>query len=121
PDEEQYNLSVASLTGVLQRAAQRRRVAKDGEKSFDRLDRTERTRSDLQDSRSNSVMSTATQNLMPHQTSSLMPGGAKTSPGGKKSGTPNPLSPAAKIDHSLVGNTLMDIVAPRLAQEVSVL
>jgi len=60
-------------------------------------------------------------NVAKHLFLIIWQGGAKTSPGGKKSGTPNPLSPAAKIDHSLVGNTLMDIVAPRLAQEVSVL
>ena len=45
--------------------------------------------------------------------------GPKSSTGGKKAGTPNPLTPAAKMDHSVVGHTLMDIVAPRLAQEVS--
>ena len=67
-------MSVASLTGVLQRAAQRRRLGRESDKSSDRIERMEKTRSDLQDnSRSNSVMSTAaSQYPLTHQSSSAM-------------------------------------------------
>ena len=38
--------------------------------------------------------------------------------GQKKIGTPNPMSGAAKLEHSLVAGSLVEIFTPRLAPEV---
>ncbi len=38
--------------------------------------------------------------------------------GGRKLATPNPLTMAAKAEHALVGMTLLDIIGPRLTEEV---
>ena len=39
---------------------------------------------------------------------------------GRKIGTPNPLTGAAKVEHALVGQILLDMMMPRLDQEVNV-
>ena len=38
--------------------------------------------------------------------------------GGKKPHTPNPISAAAKVEHAIVGQTLIDIIGPRLNHQV---
>ena len=38
--------------------------------------------------------------------------------GGKKPHTPNPISAAAKLEHAIVGQTLIDIIGPRLNHQV---
>ena len=36
-----------------------------------------------------------------------------------KTGSPNPLTTIAKMEHAIVGQALLDIIGPRLAPEVS--
>ncbi len=36
----------------------------------------------------------------------------------RKAGTPNPLSGVAKVEHAIVGQCLLEVIGPRLAQEV---
>lgn len=36
----------------------------------------------------------------------------------KVKGTPNPLTPAARMEHALVGQSLMEVIGPRLQGEV---
>ena len=38
----------------------------------------------------------------------------------KIKGTPNPLTSAARIEHALVGQSLMEVIGPRLQGEVSI-
>ena len=38
--------------------------------------------------------------------------------GGKKPHTPNPISAAAKLEHAIVGQTLIDMIGPKLNLQV---
>ena len=40
--------------------------------------------------------------------------------GGRKPHTPNPISTAAKLEHAIVGQMLIDIIGPRLNQQVMI-
>ena len=62
-----------------------------------------------------------TSNVIP-LISSLPPAISQTAKSGtaptKKGWTPNPLSAVAKMEHAVVGQALMDVIGPRLTQEV---
>ncbi|XP_023932047.1 dynein heavy chain 5, axonemal-like isoform X1 [Lingula anatina] len=109
--ECQHQFSLTALTGVLQRAAQKRKSLKE-EKSFDRLDKKEET----QMSRSNSQASVQLPTMMSTSLTSPAPGQrqADKTTLSRKAGTPNPLTPAAKQEHALVGQALLEVIGPRL-------
>ncbi|ESO89151.1 hypothetical protein LOTGIDRAFT_229063 [Lottia gigantea] len=110
PHEFHYHFTISSLVGVLKRACQKRRYLRD-EKSTEKDKREE--------SRSESVASEATVKLnMPLQSSgpsgmgslAKLPGQAQT----RKAGTPNPMTAAGKLDHSVVCNTIEEVLGPRM-------
>ncbi|XP_055954873.1 dynein axonemal heavy chain 8-like [Patella vulgata] len=113
PSEFHYHFTISALVGVLKRACQKRRFMRD-EKALDKTERRDEFRSD-------SVASEATVKLnMPIQTGGpsgmnsmvKLPGQSQ-----RKTGTPNPMTAAGKLEHSLVCQTIEEMLSPRMAAQ----
>ncbi|WAR07684.1 DYHG-like protein [Mya arenaria] len=101
PPQIQHHFSIEALVGVLRRAMQKRKYIRD-EKTQDKMDmKKEET------SRSNSQASDSRPNL-PQQSSTA---------GHRKTGTPNPMTAAGKLEHALVAQTIEEMISPRLMGE----
>ncbi|XP_064629693.1 uncharacterized protein LOC135488785 isoform X2 [Lineus longissimus] len=146
PEEFQNNFSMTSFIAALNRAGQRRRLTKE-EKSFDKSDsnatkKDEQSRSNSQMSvytanmmtslssasmavapplifeTENDICAYCSTELSRHRLARVggQRGGVGDRPS-RKAGTPNPLSQAAKMEHALVGQALLEILGARLNAE----
>ncbi|KAK6187606.1 hypothetical protein SNE40_005595 [Patella caerulea] len=113
PSEFHYHFTISALVGVLKRGCQKRKFMRD-EKALDKIERRDEFRSD-------SVASEATVKLnMPLQTGG--PSGMNSmvklpGQGQRKTGTPNPMTAAGKLEHSLVCQTIEEMLSPRMAAQ----
>ncbi|KAL4232681.1 hypothetical protein ACF0H5_007369 [Mactra antiquata] len=114
PSEVQHHFSVEALIGVLKKAMQKRKYIRD-EKTQDKLD----MRGKEETSRSNSQASDApSRPVLPQQSSTVTQGNVKIAAGAhRKTGTPNPMTAAGKVEHALVAQTIEEIMSPRLTGE----
>ncbi|XP_052089132.1 uncharacterized protein LOC127725852 isoform X10 [Mytilus californianus] len=121
PPEVHHLFGIATWAGVLKKAAIKKRLVKD-DKYQDKIDarREETSRSESQ--ASDNVAQIKAGNPMSQQMSVTMApssmkfGGAMTATQ-RKMGTPNPMTLAAKMEHSLVCQTIREVICPRMTDE----
>ncbi|XP_052807484.1 dynein axonemal heavy chain 5-like isoform X7 [Mya arenaria] len=117
PPQIQHHFSIEALVGVLRRAMQKRKYIRD-EKTQDKMDmkkeETSRSNSQASDSRPNLPQQSST-----GERSFLTQGNMKIGPtaGHRKTGTPNPMTAAGKLEHALVAQTIEEMISPRLMGE----
>ncbi|XP_067674368.1 uncharacterized protein [Haliotis asinina] len=115
PSQFHHHFTISALVGVLKRAMQKRKFIRE-EKTADRLDKKDETsRSESQASEATTIrpllMAPTNMNVSP--STAKMGGGL----GQRKGGTPNPMTSAGKQEHSMVCQTLEEIIGPRLTAE----
>ncbi|XP_053397319.1 dynein axonemal heavy chain 5-like isoform X6 [Mercenaria mercenaria] len=112
PAQIQHHFSVEALVGVLKKAMMKRKYIRD-EKTQDKLD----LKGKEETSRSNSQASDS-RPVLPQQSSTVTQGNVKMAAGAhRKTGTPNPMTAAGKVEHAIVAQTIEEIMAPRLTGE----
>ncbi|XP_052708586.1 uncharacterized protein LOC128183562 isoform X10 [Crassostrea angulata] len=124
PPECHHHFSVATLVGVLKRATQKRKFIRD-EKTVDRLEAKDRetSRSDSQASEAPSKIANPQQSVTVQQyfaSFNVASSGIKMTTGAgmsRKTGTPNPLTMAGKLEHALVAQTIKEIIGPRFTDQ----
>ncbi|CAH1799095.1 unnamed protein product [Owenia fusiformis] len=119
PREFHNQFSVAAMNGVLRKASLKKKNIKEDRSMIDKLEKEKTTGSLKEDgSRSNSQAS-----LQPPTNQSAanlispIQSGSRTQQPARKTTTPNPMSAAAKTEHAIVGQTLKEIIGPRLFGE----
>ncbi|XP_074662754.1 uncharacterized protein LOC141915202 [Tubulanus polymorphus] len=115
PVADHHNLSVSSLVNVLRFASHRRKLIRE-EKSFDKADATRSSSNQsvyAQHSSSNGHGSPRSK-----RKKKVSQGRTPADRYSRKTGTPNPLTPAAKMEHSIVGQALLEIIGPRLSGDI---
>ncbi|KAJ8314952.1 hypothetical protein KUTeg_007102 [Tegillarca granosa] len=114
PSHYHHHFGIATLIGVLKRASQKRKFIRD-EKSQDKGDikgKDEASRSESQASEAPVKIT-----LNPQQSMNA-PSSVKMVPERtRKAATPNPMTAAARVEHSLVCQTIEEIIGPRLTEE----
>ncbi|OWF37572.1 Dynein heavy chain 5, axonemal [Mizuhopecten yessoensis] len=98
---------IATWTGVLKRALQKRKYVRD-EKTQDRIE----SKTKDETSRSESQASEAPTKLAGLQ--NVASSNVKISSVSRKTGTPNPMTAAGKLEHALVAQTILEVISPRL-------
>ncbi|XP_060567478.1 dynein axonemal heavy chain 5-like [Ruditapes philippinarum] len=120
PAEVQHHFSVEALVGVLKKAMLKRKYIRD-EKTQDKLDlrgKEETSRSNSQASDSRPVLPQQSSTEPRSRVSLFTQGNVKMAAGAhRKTGTPNPMTAAGKVEHALVAQTIEEIMAPRLTGE----
>ncbi|KAL5009692.1 hypothetical protein ScPMuIL_011997 [Solemya velum] len=111
PSMTHHHFSITSLTAVLRRAMQKRKLIKE-EKSQDRND------SKMKDETSRSESQASDKQLILPSLNSKSSSSLKMTTGSqRKMATPNPMSQWGKLEHALVCKTLEEVIGPRLTTE----